>query len=80
MKTYRLMPRSVLVVLMLQIGLSWAQSPKYGGTLRIALSGEPAFFNANQGPAPGHPHEAKTGSASMGKQDSSLLPVLRWVA
>jgi len=55
MKTYRLMPRSVLVVLMLQIGLSWAQSPKYGGTLRIALSGEPAFFNANQGPAPGAP-------------------------
>ena len=55
MKTYQLMPRSVLVVLMLQIGLSWAQSPKYGGTLRIALSGEPAFFNANQGPAPGAP-------------------------
>jgi ABC-type transport system substrate-binding protein len=55
MKTYRLMPLSVLVVLMLQIGLSWAQSPKYGGTLRIALSGEPAFFNANQGPAPGAP-------------------------
>ena len=27
-----------------------------------------------------HPHEAKTVSASMGKQDSSLLPVLRWVA
>jgi len=55
MKTYRLMLLSVLVVLMLQIGLGWAQSPKYGGTLRIALSGEPAFFNANQGPAPGAP-------------------------
>jgi len=55
MKTYRLMLLSVLVILMLQIGLSWAQSPKYGGTLRIALSGEPAFFNANQGPAPGAP-------------------------
>src|SRR6516165_5384518 len=55
MKTYRLMLLGVLVVLMLQIGLSWAQSPKYGGTLRIALSGEPAFFNANQGPAPGAP-------------------------
>ena len=55
MKTYRLVLLSVLVILMLQIGLSWAQSPKYGGTLRIALSGEPAFFNANQGPAPGAP-------------------------
>src|SRR5215831_4292085 len=55
MKTYRFMLLGVLVVLMLQIGLIWAQSPKYGGTLRIALSGEPAFFNANQGPAPGAP-------------------------
>src|SRR5215510_460843 len=55
MKAYRLMLLGVLVVFMLQIGLGWAQSPKYGGTLRIALSGEPAFFNANQGPAPGAP-------------------------
>jgi hypothetical protein len=45
----------MLVVLVFQIGLGWAQPPKYGGTLRIALSGEPAFFNANQGPAPGAP-------------------------
>jgi hypothetical protein len=30
-------------------------------------------------PLHGHPHEAKTVSASMGKQDSSLLLVLRWV-
>src|SRR5262252_8884621 len=55
MKTYRFMLLGVLVVLMFQIGLGWAQSPKYGGTLRIVLSGEPAFFNANQGPAPGAP-------------------------
>jgi len=55
MKTCRLVLPSVLIVLVLQLGLSWAQTPKYGGTLRIALSGEPAFFNANQGPAPGAP-------------------------
>jgi hypothetical protein len=35
---------------------------------------------AGEGHGPRHPHEAKTVSASMGKQDSSLLPVLRWVA
>src|SRR6266446_4960736 len=28
----------------------------------------------------GHTHEAKTGSASIGKQNRSLLTVLRWVA
>src|SRR5207247_8305245 len=55
MKACRLVLPSVLIVLVLQLGLSWAQTPKYGGTLRIALSGEPAFFNANQGPAPGAP-------------------------
>ena len=55
MKTCRLVLPSVLIVLVLQLGLSWAQTPKYGGALRIALSGEPAFFNANQGPAPGAP-------------------------
>ena len=31
-------------------------------------------------PTTWHPHEAKTGSASMGKQDSRLLPVRRGVA
>ncbi len=46
MKTCRLVLPSVLIVLVLQLGLSWAQTPKYGGTLRIALFGEPAFFNA----------------------------------
>jgi peptide/nickel transport system substrate-binding protein len=46
---------SVLVIVGLQSSPGWTQSPTYGGTLRIALSGEPAFFNANQGPAPGAP-------------------------
>src|SRR6266699_7070533 len=31
----------------------WAEQPRYGGTLRIAFPGDPAFFNGNQGPAPG---------------------------
>jgi peptide/nickel transport system substrate-binding protein len=35
-------------------GLSWAEQPKYGGTLRIAMPGDMTFFNANQGPAPGY--------------------------
>jgi ABC-type transport system substrate-binding protein len=42
-----------LVGLVLWTGLSWAQQPRYGGTLRLALPGDPAFYNANQGPAPG---------------------------
>ena len=32
----------------------WAQQPKPGGTLRVALPGDLTFFNANQGPAPGY--------------------------
>ena len=28
----------------------WAQQPKPGGTLRVALAGDMTFFNANQGP------------------------------
>jgi ABC-type transport system substrate-binding protein len=43
----------LLVVVMLWTGLAWAQQPRYGGTLRLALPGDPAFYNANQGPAPG---------------------------
>jgi peptide/nickel transport system substrate-binding protein len=42
-----------VAVLILGSRLSWAQQPKYGGTLRVALPGELTFFNAHQGPAPG---------------------------
>src|SRR5216683_169215 len=44
---------SLLIVVVLWTGLGWAQQPRYGGTLRLALEGDPAFYNANQGPAPG---------------------------
>src|SRR5215468_3208541 len=53
MKTHRLMWYSLLVVVMLWTGLGWTQQPRYGGTLRLALPGDPAFYNANQGPAQG---------------------------
>ena len=46
---------SLLGCLTLWLGTSVAQpQPKAGGTLRIALSGDLTFFNANQGPAPGY--------------------------
>ena len=54
MKTRRLVVCSLLVTLVLWSGLGWAQQPKPGGTLRIALSGDLTFLNANQGPAPGY--------------------------
>ena len=44
-----------LLVVVLWTGLGWAEQPRYGGTLRIAWPGDPAFFNANQGPAQGAP-------------------------
>src|SRR5499433_477052 len=43
----------LVVTLVLWSPLSWAQQPKPGGTLRVALAGDMTFFNANQGPAPG---------------------------
>ena len=43
----------LVVILLLWPGLGWAQQPKPGGTLRIALPGDPAFYNAHQGPAMG---------------------------
>src|SRR6266446_3158774 len=55
MKTRRLAWCSLLVVVVLWTGLGWAEQPRYGGTLRIASPGDPAFFNANQGPAQGAP-------------------------
>ena len=53
MKLCRLMLLSLLAVCMLGTGSGWAQQPKPGGTLRIALPGDPAFYNAHQGPAMG---------------------------
>jgi ABC-type transport system substrate-binding protein len=54
MKLCRLVLLSLLVVCMLGTGPGWAQQPKPGGTLRMALGGDLTFFNANQGPAPGY--------------------------
>jgi len=53
MKTRQLVWFSLLVVVLLWPSLGWAQQPRYGGTLRLALPGDPAFYDANQGPAPG---------------------------
>jgi ABC-type transport system substrate-binding protein len=44
---------SLLVVLICWSAPGRAQQPRYGGTLRLALPGDPAFYNANQGPAQG---------------------------
>ena len=44
---------SLLVGGVLWAAVGWAQQPRPGGTLRIAFPGDPAFFDANQGPAPG---------------------------
>src|SRR5262245_41417407 len=55
MKTRWVVWLSLLVIVVLWTGPSWAQQPRYGGTLRMALEGDPAFYNANQGPAPGGP-------------------------
>ena len=44
---------SLLVGVVLWTAVGWAQQPRHGGTLRIAFPGDPAFFDANQGPAPG---------------------------
>src|SRR3989441_9589523 len=54
------MQRRWLVLLSLIVALvfwsvpGWAQQPKPGGTLRLAMPGDMTFFNANQGPAPGY--------------------------
>src|SRR5215469_6289810 len=54
MKGHRLVLLSLLIALGAWTGLGWAQQPKPGGTLRIALSGDLTFLNANQGTAPGY--------------------------
>jgi peptide/nickel transport system substrate-binding protein len=53
MKTWRLVWLSLWIGLGLWTGWGWAQPPSYGGTLRIALPGDPAFYDAHQGPAMG---------------------------
>src|SRR5215475_14546474 len=53
MKLWRLVCLSLLVAYMLGTGPGWAQQPKTGGTLRLAMATDLTFFNANQGPAPG---------------------------
>ena len=55
MKIRRLVWGSLLVMMGLWASLGWAEQPRYGGTLRIAWPGDPAFFDANQGPAQGAP-------------------------
>jgi peptide/nickel transport system substrate-binding protein len=54
MKGYRLVLVSLLITVVLWAGAGWAQQPKPGGTLRVAMPGDLTFFNANQGPAPGY--------------------------
>src|SRR5215470_12550460 len=55
MKMCRLVWFSLFVIVVLWTSLGWAEQPRYGGTLRIAWPGDPAFFDANQGPAQGAP-------------------------
>ena len=54
MQTRRLIALSFIAALALGSSSSWAQQPTYGGTLRVALPADVTFFNAHQGPAPGH--------------------------
>src|SRR5215471_12797834 len=55
MKTRWLVWLSLFVVVVLWTGSGWSQQPRYGGTLRLALEGDPAFYDANQGPVSGGP-------------------------
>jgi hypothetical protein len=54
MRGYRLVLVSLLITVVLWTAPGWAQQPRPGGTLRVALTGDLTFFNANQGPAPGY--------------------------
>jgi peptide/nickel transport system substrate-binding protein len=53
MKTLWLTILCLTAALVLWSGFGWAQRPRYGGTLRIALPGDLTGFNAHQGSAPG---------------------------
>ncbi len=54
MKTRRFVLLSLIVAVVCWSAPGWAQQPKPGGTMRIAMPGDMTFFNANQGPAPGY--------------------------
>jgi ABC-type transport system substrate-binding protein len=54
MQGQRIVRLLCLMMIALGVGSGWAQQPKTGGTLRVALPGDMTFFNANQGPAPGY--------------------------
>ncbi len=54
MQIRRLILLSLTMAYVLWAGPGWAQQPKPGGTLRLALAGDLTFFNANQGPAAGY--------------------------
>ncbi len=54
MKPHQLFVLSLIATMIVGTGAGWSEEPKYGGTLRIAVPGDLSFFNANQGPAPGH--------------------------
>lgn len=54
MTRWRFVLVSGLMALVSLSSLTWAQQPKPGGTLRIALAGDLTFFHANQGAAPGY--------------------------
>jgi len=66
MRGCRLVVVSVLISLVFWVGPGWAQQPKPGGTLRIALPGDPAFYNAHQGPAMGAQAQPFQGAAIFG--------------
>ena len=53
MKRRQLVLCSLVVLLLPWSSLGWTPPPKPGGTLRIALPGDPAFYDAHQGPAMG---------------------------
>jgi len=70
----------------LGMAVTGAQSPcvRVCAGLRTRHPGAPGerlrHRHTHGAPPGGHTHEAKTGSASIGKQNRSLLTVLRWVA
>lgn len=54
MSLRRMVGYSLLMALVCGPWPGYAQQPKAGGTLRLALSGDLTYFNGHQGPAPGY--------------------------